>query len=212
MSTVGYLEASRAGSKIGRWPFKDGGADDDLLWAGRAALGESGSATGQIAVLWAWAQLLAQRVDAGHDCLPCRNQPCRPISYRWIVGCHSQPVNEAWRHTGTAAQQSRRQWLASASWEVLESRSPGIKQRVYDFASGKTTNPIPGLADFSAPGQPDVPSGAVTIGGNAFFPEGRSRAIEVRIVPASALPTFAKVGLAGAGAALVAWAVSRWLA
>lgn len=164
--------------------------DDDLLWAGRAAVGETGSHAGQIAVLWAWLQLAAERWEAGHRCVPCRGQPCRPFTYRWIVGCHSQPINEYWRFRGD--NQPRRQMLAAASWEKLEQLSPGIKGRVYAWARNEHPNPIPGLADFSAPGQPDVPPGATVIGGNAFFVEGRSRSRVVQIRPHTDAPSSAK--------------------
>lgn len=186
VGTVGYILAGNR-----RWPL----TEDELLWAGRAAVGETGSSAGQIAVLWSWAQLLVQRAEAGHACLPCRGQPCRPQTFGWAIRCHSQPVNEYWRFRGD--NQARRQMLAAASWAKLEQLSSGIKGRVYSFARGEYPNPVPRLADFSRPGQPDVPAGARVVGGNAFFTEGRSGSWPdnyVQIVKATGLGAASPLG------------------
>lgn len=199
---VGYIETPRD-----RWSL----TDSQLLWAGRAAVGETGSPRGQIAVLWAWAQLLVQRAEAGHDRLPCRGQPGRPQTFEWVIRCHSQPVNEYWRFRGE--NQARRQMLAAASWEKLERLSPGIRERVYGWARGRYPNPVPRLADFSAPGQSDVPPGALVVGGNAFFPEGASSrwpANYVRVVAAAPIDTFLVVPLVVGGGALLAGATLLW--
>lgn len=153
--------------------------DEDLRWAGRAAARETdNSAAGRAAVLWSWAQRLVWYVDRGLTSTPCREQPNRPITLAWVIRCHSQPVNPYWRDRGDAGQVRARQYLQSsaATWEALERGAvlqpkPNLKRDVYAWGRGEIPNPIPRLADFSAPGQPDVPAGAPVIHGNAFFAE-----------------------------------------
>lgn len=156
--------------------------DEDLLWAGRAAAREASSGLGWTAVLWSWAQRAAWLGDRGNG-VPCRGQPTLAFTFTNVVRCHSQPVNPYWVNRGTAAQIRIRSYLqsAAASWASLESGAgpmeakPGLKDHVYQWASGVLPNPVPRFADFSAPGMSDVPSGAPVIGGNAFFTEPETR-------------------------------------
>lgn len=162
--------------------------------------------------------------------MPCREQPGRPLTFKWVVRCHSQPVNDYWRLRGTPAQVRVRSFLQSpqATWEALEtgrlpdgSRTPmqpkpGLKAHVYAWARGELANPVPRLADFSAPGVSDVPPGAPVIGGNAFFVEGESARWPeeyVTIQPARGLQTLSPTTIAvgvGALAALIAAGYFAW--
>lgn len=170
MGTVGYI----------KWPNGEYAiTDEDLLWAGRAAARETNnSVQGRAAVLWSWAQRLVWYKGLGRTVTPCREQPNRPLTLTWVIRCHSQPVNAYWRDRGDAGQIRARQYLQSdrATWESLErgevlQAKPNLKRDVYAWARGELPNPVPNLADFSAPGQPDVPAGSPTVGGNAFFAE-----------------------------------------
>ena len=204
--------------------------DEDLLWAGRAAARETdNSVAGRAAVLWSWAQRMVWYLDRGLTTTPCREQPNRPITLAWVIRCHSQPVNPYWRDRGTASQVRARQYLqsAAATWEALERGAvlqpkPNLKRDVYAWGRGEIPNPIPRLADFSAPGQPDVPAGAPVIHGNAFMAEtGRGGTDQwpdgyVTIQPARGLqvlglnPVMLGVGvtLITVAAALAVWALA----
>lgn len=214
MSTVGIGRTQR-GTKLDL-------TDDDLLWAGRAAAREASSGLGWTAVLWSWLQLGLLHKERGRTQMPCREQPGRPLTFTWVVRCHSQPVNHFWRLRGSAEQVRVRSYLQSdaATWEALETGrmangqrapmqpKPGLKAHVYAWARGELPNPVPRLADFSAPGVSDVPPGALVVGGNAFFTEGESSrwpASYVTIEPATGLSTISTPLLvAGAGLTIAA--------
>lgn len=202
--------------------------DEDVLWLARSVGGETDdSESGRAAAAWAMAQRMVWSRDQGHTTtsgMRCAQAPTgrgipelepvrRELDFTAMVRCFSSPVNPY--HTDRVPERAarRRFWIA-ATPEQIESRSPGAMDFAMRFVRGQVANPIPGAADFDAPDE--VPAGAVVlyrIGGNAFMDEpGFPRTPGyVKIVPASGLPTVAKVGLAGAGAALLAWAISRWL-
>lgn len=178
--------------------------DDDLLWAGRAAAGETSSPEGQIAALWAWAQRAAW-IAEGPGVVQCRGSEPKPVTFTWVVRCHSAVVSPYWLTQGDAARRARRARFQRATWSDLERESHGIQERVYAWTRGEYRNPIPGLVDFSEIGFRDVPPGAIEIGGNAFF---RSGAPVITLGGASGTSTIAKAMLAVGGALAVAFAVS----
>lgn len=191
----------------GRW---SGGSlpitDDDLLWAGRAAAGETSSAEGQIACLWTWLQRAAWLAE-GPGNVYCRGSDPKPLTLTWVIRCHSAVVSEYWATQGDAARQARRARFQRAGWPELERESRGIKTRVYAWARGELANPVSGLVDFSEIGFHDVPAGALEIGGNAFF---QNEAPSVTIGPPGPSPVIAKVFAALGVSALVA--VAAWFA
>lgn len=190
MSTVGYIVWPG-----GRLPI----TDVDLLWAARAAARETDNTlAGRSAVWWAWAQALVWRKQLGNG-VPVRGQERKPYQLQWLIRGHSQPVNPYWRDRGDAGQVRARQYLQSAraTWESLErgevlQPKPNLKRDAYAWGRGQVPNPVPRLADFSAPGRPDVPVGAPIIHGNAFMAEPGPRGTAnwpdnyVQIVPAGA--------------------------
>lgn len=203
--------------------------DEDVLWLARSLGGETDrSESGRAAAAWAMTQRMVWARDQGHattEGMKCSQAPTgrgipelepvrRALDLTGMVRCFSSPVNP-WHTDRDPARQARRRFWISATPAQIEERSPGAMDFSTRFARGQVANPVPGAADFDAPGE--VPAGATVlyrIGGNAFMGElGFPRtAGYVKITAASALPTVAKVGLAGAGAVLIAWAISRWLA
>lgn len=190
--------------------------DMDEEWLARSVYGETNSdPRAQAAVAWSMAQRLVYFIDAGHTTMPCRGPVPPGMTLTNLIRCFSQPTSPYWVDHGTPGQEARRRFIQTAPLSELEARRPGLLAFARDWRAGKIANPVPRLADFSAPGLADVPADAVVIGGNAFFAEGNSRSWPdgyVKIVPASGLATAAKVGIAGIGGLLIAWAVTRWLA
>lgn len=198
------------------WPrSKVAITDDDADWLARAVFGETGSdPRAQAAVAWSMAQRLVYFIDQGHTTMPCRGDVPPGMTFKNLIRCFSQPTSAYWLEHGTEAQKARRRMIQTSPLSELERRRPGLLAFVDDFVRGKVPNPVPRLADFSAPDLGDVPRGSVVIGGNAFFAEGASAHWPddyVRIVPASGLPGAAKLAGGVAIGALVAWAISRWL-
>lgn len=216
MAVVGYIT----------WP---GGriaiTDTDLLWAGRAAARETDNTLdGRAAVWWSWAQNLVWRKELGLG-VPVRGLPRQPYELQWVIRGHSQPVAPYWRDRGDAGQVAARRYLQSsrATWESLErgevlQPKPNLKRDAYAFGRGEIPNPVPRLADFSAPGLSDVPPGAPVIHGNAFFAEVGPRGTVhwpdgyVQIVPASGISSLNPLVIAGVALAITASLLTAYFA
>lgn len=214
---------------MARWPRGSLAiTEGDLLWLARSIAGETDDAErSRAAVAWSELQRAVVWLDtgirstSGMRCAQAEQGAIvGPVTLTTTVRCFSQPVNPYWLRRGDDGQVRRRAFLSTASYQELESRhppratwwrgSPGLRDFVYRWAAGKVPNPVPGLADFSAPGLSDVPRGAVVIGGNAFFPEGASARWPdhyVSIEPVSGWGTLAKLLAATGGALVVAGVV-----
>lgn len=147
---------------------------DDLLWLGRAIVGEAGdnpSRRSAAAIAWALAQNFAL-IPSSRGGVP------RFSTFTGLVRAYCQPVNPSWSVAGdgkcleipsacTPAHIARRARISSLSWNQLGA----VQGYVQDFAAGRLENPVPGMVDWLA-GPWD--GGQVNIGGNVFgVREGR---------------------------------------
>lgn len=151
--------------------------DDDLLWLGRAVLGEAGTRTrGGSAVAWAMAQYHALVLGSGgsrpkHRTLASLLRAyCQPINPMWASadasGCQRNP------DACTPQLLARRASITNMSWESLPA---SVRQLVGSFAQGTLENPVPGATDWAASNwgsRSTIP--LVNIGGN-MFGVGRDR-------------------------------------
>ncbi|MBI4349349.1 MAG: hypothetical protein HY553_21095 [Elusimicrobia bacterium] len=134
---------------------------DDLLWLGRMVHGETGGSPGRDdadAMLWA----LAQRKFA----FPGFRKKSWTLAT--LVQKYSQPVNTAWLRDGPKCKEyagktqglpkehpcaehrfAKRERYAGLAWAELHETA---RRAVVDFASGRSTNPVPGGVGWYAEG------------------------------------------------------------
>ena len=147
---------------------------DDLLWLGRAIVGEAGdgaSRRASAAVAWALAQNFAL-VPSSLGGTP------RFSTFAALVRAYCQPVNPSWAVAGegkcleipaacTPAHIARRARVTARSWDQLGA----VRGYVQDFAAGRLENPVPGMVDWLAG---PWAGGQVNVEGNVFgVREGR---------------------------------------
>lgn len=144
--------------------------DEDMLWLGRAIVGETGGRNAEWAAAVAWA--LAQNMK-----LVRRTSPF--TTFTGIVRAYCQPVNPIWASASAAGCQRspqacteahllRRQQISSMTWGALPEAT---RNAVTAFRAGTLANPVPGAVDWHA----NHFQGATTeIGGN-WFGVGASR-------------------------------------
>lgn len=145
----------------------------DLLWLGRAIVGETGgrSRVAGAAVTWALAQNLMLVIGTA-------GRP-RFSSFTAIVRAYCQPVNPAWATPGagkclqrpsacTESHIARRRRISSMTWSSLPAETVRV---IEDFAAGGLENPVPGATDWAAY---EYPGGTMNIEGN-WFGVSRSR-------------------------------------
>lgn len=151
--------STQAGVTTGRVYVRDGAlygpgtryqlAQTDLLWLGRALLGETGGSDvrAMSAVAWCLAQnwLLVQRSVS----FP---------TFADLIRAYSQPVSAAWADPNsekcrdnpdacTASRIARRREIQSTPWSSLPLNVRGV---VTAFAEGELSNPVPEMVDFAA--------------------------------------------------------------
>lgn len=212
MGIVGIVKWPRGQQEI---------TDSDLLWLARSLGGEtSPTETGRAAAAWAMLQRMVWMRDQGHtttDGMPCSRAPTgrgipelepvrRSLDFTGMLRCFSSPVNPF--HTDrVAARRARRRFFISASYDQLEQRSRGVKEFVYRFGRGEVPNPVPGAADFDAPGEEPVGARILfRVGGNLFMGEpGFPTTLGyVTIEPARGLQAFPLTTLALVATGVVA--------
>ncbi len=124
---------------------------DDLLWAGRMLVGETGSNAGSVegaAVLWTMASLLVKS---------------RSNSFTRLIQAYSQPINPKWRRDGEFCRVGgrnngrpecadnlldRRDRTATIEWSQLPD---DVQDLVFKWATGQINNPVPKATDFAVP-------------------------------------------------------------
>jgi len=138
--------------------------DDDMLWLGRAIVGETGGRNEEwgAAVAWTLAQnmKLIQRSSPFTTFTGVTRAYCQPISPRWATadasGCQRAP------HMCTERHLERRQRYLRMTWDEFPSATQNV---VTAFRAGTLPNPVPGAVDWHA----DPFEGAtVDVGGNWF--------------------------------------------
>ena len=122
--------------------------ESDLLWLGRAAQGEGGSAA---AVIWSWLQRFA---------LPSYRRSFPTLTL--LVRAHSQAVNPRWMRGGDfCAADSRHAGTAPCAEALLDRRernatrdpsafSPEVKAAIAALRKGSLANPVPRAVDFAS--------------------------------------------------------------
>lgn len=121
---------------------------DDLLWLGRALVGETGASSerAMAAVSWAMYQRWQQ---LGRN---------RGRSFTWMLQAYCQPINPKWASLAaegcrahpemcTVAHLSRRARITGLPWNNLPL---AVRSFVERFGRGVVANPVPGMIDFAA--------------------------------------------------------------
>ncbi len=128
--------------------------NNDLLWLGRAMLGEASSTEGRKAVAWA----MAENFMAYHG--PSRNGSSRPRmgpAFANLLRAYCQPINPKWARGGPGCVSSpqncteqmlqRRERIVGTSYNALPS---DVKSILQQFQAGTLSNPVPGMTDWHA--------------------------------------------------------------
>lgn len=148
--------------------------DDDLLWLGRAMIGEVGEwgwsdnemKRGGAAIVWALAQNNFLVVGSG-------GRRPRYTTLAGIARAYCQPINPLWadpngvkcRQYPEACTQSRldrRRRITSTSWAALP---PEVRDLLAKFKSGRLANPVPEMTDWHARSWDGA---EMVVGGNHF--------------------------------------------
>lgn len=144
--------------------------DEDMLWLGRAIVGETGGRNEEwgAAVAWALAQnlKLVRRARPITTFTGVTRAYCQPINPKWLdinaEGCRRAP------HMCTERHLARRHRYVRMSWDDLP---PETQRVVQQFQAGTLPNPVSGAVDWHAN---HFPGATVEIGGN-WFGVGRGR-------------------------------------
>jgi hypothetical protein len=127
--------------------------DEDLLWLGRALVGEAGTNNpiGWAAIAWAMVQYHALvigrrgRRPAFSSFTTMLREYCQPINPKWqsmdASGCRRRPEH------CTRAHLQRRARIRSMQWGELPA---GARETIARLVSGDLPNPVPGLVDWAA--------------------------------------------------------------
>jgi len=144
--------------------------DSDMLWLGRAIVGETGGRNAEwaAAVAWALAQnmKLIRRAHVFTTFTGVVRAYCQPVNSKWLTpdaeGCQRSPQMCTERHL------ARRQGYVRMTWDDLPTAT---QQVVTAFRAGTLPNPVPGAVDWHAN---HFEGATVDIGGNWFgVAEGR---------------------------------------
>jgi hypothetical protein len=158
--------------------------DSDMLWLGRAMVGEVGERAslwdnaetrrGGAAVIWALAQNFMLIIGSGgkrprfDTFTQVVRAYCQPVNPAWarggrfVVAPHPRLSEASWRRAITEDKLNRRERISSMSWNSLPVK---VRELIDSFRAGTLENPIPGMVDWAAG---NWTGGQVRIAGNLF--------------------------------------------